>query len=355
MYDITTFSISQYPTSETVLTIADFFTFPVTTNYNTMSNSFVVDTSAYYLSSQVTMNQDSSTNQCTVCPVYLDYSSTNILVKPTITSTIIESKASQCQNIDYTVQLLTVAGSSSFPSWVSYDSSSNRITLNPSLITSASELKGYSFLMSATDKSLVPGTTTKTFNVNMYNSSPQISSAIRNQIVTTFYTISIQRTINDSDDDTVSYDFSYTGGAMPSGITALYSSDTKIFSLIWTPTNSDVGTYPFALKYWDYFRTSSKLEIDFKITVSQNSPPYFISSLQDQNTREWIATYYSLPSYSDNPGETVTLSWVNWNAIDPTGTWLLFGASQGRFIIFPSYINSNAGTINVSPQLKLED
>ena len=117
--------------------------------------------------------------------------------------------------------------------------------------------------------------------------------------------------ISDSDDDTVSYDFSYTGGAMPSGITALYSSDTKIFSLIWTPTNSDVGTYPFALKYLDYFWESSKLEIDFKITVSQNSPPYFISSLQDQNTREWIATYYSLSSYSDNLSETVTLSWVN--------------------------------------------
>ena len=354
--DATSYAISQFPTSDTVLTIASFFTFPATTTYYSMSNSFLVDSTAYSLSSQATMNQDSTSIPCSVCPVNMLYTDTNVLVQSTAGSMQISSQASQWQNIGFTTQLTSVDGSSSYPSWVTYDSSSNLITLNPSLITTLSGLKAYPFVLSATDKSLVPATTTKTFNVNMYNNPPKISSTITDQSVTAFYSITIQRTISDSDGgDTVSYDFSCTSSTMPSSMTNSYSAVSQQFSVSWTPTNSDVGTLTFSLKYWDYFRTSSKLENTFKIIVSQNLPPVFKSSLQDQSAKECVTKYYSIPQYYDVLGETVTVSWVNCLTIDSSQSWLIFSASLGKFTISPPYVSLNTGTVTYSPQLQLTD
>lgn len=195
---------------------------------------------------------------------------------------------------------------------MTYDSSSNAITIEPAKITTASGLKNYPAVMSATDSTDSPTTTAKSFGLNMYNNPPQLNQTISNQNLVAFYTLSFSRVLSDADPgDTIQADFSFTGGTMPSGVTGSYDSTTKLFSFNWTPTNSNTGSFEFSFKYWDGLRSTAKLEARFTVTVSENPPPLFASALPSTSVRECTSSVYYMKKYFDILGEAVTCTCTN--------------------------------------------
>ena len=267
------------------------------------------------------MYQDGTTNRCTVVSPTVTYSpSTNSYsVYSCAPNALISLTISQCQSKS-TTTTVTVVGKSSLPTWIVFDSTSNTITLRPSLLSQVTDLGTYSVQVQTQTSMYYPAVTTVTIPVTFVKDPLNISGTISDINVSLGHKAYFQVGVTYTDKDVVTMSLTATSGSVPSAISSVFNSTAKTYTFSWSPTIDDVGVYNFVLSLWDSLNIATPRTFPFKVTVNKNSLPYFALTPSTISAKEWTSISYSIPSATDNDGDPITISstkYVNGTTVLP--------------------------------------
>lgn len=244
-------------------------------------------TTAYVIGAESAMNQEGTSNKCTVAPPTVTYSPTtnSYSVYSSASDAVITLSASQCQQKAFTTAV-TVVGKTTLPSWVVFDSSTSKITLKPSLITQVADLGTYSIQVQTQTTMYSPAVTTVTIPVTMKNDKPNISGTISDINLYMGQKAYFQVGVTDTEGDSISVSLTASSGSVPSAISSVYDSTAKTYTFSWSPTVSDVGVYNLVLSLWDKYSTSAPRTFSFKVTVNKNTAPSFTTTPSTISVKE---------------------------------------------------------------------
>ena len=302
------------------------------------------------------MYQDGTTNRCTVVSPTVTYSpSTNSYsVYSCAPNALISLTISQCQSKS-TTTTVTVVGKSSLPTWIVFDSTSNTITLRPSLLSQVTDLGTYSVQVQTQTSMYYPAVTTVTIPVTFVKDPLNISGTISDINVSLGHKAYFQVGVTYTDKDVVTMSLTATSGSVPSAISSVFNSTAKTYTFSWSPTIDDVGVYNFVLSLWDSLNIATPRTFPFKVTVNKNSLPYFALTPSTISAKEWTSISYSIPSATDNDGDPITISstkYVN-GTIYPS--WVIFDNSSLTFKISPPLGAGGTDTTTYSLDVVLAD
>ena len=308
------------------------------------------------MGAESTMYQDGTTNRWTVIPPTITYSpSTNSYsVYSSASNAVISLTISQCQSKS-TTTTVTVVGKSTLPTWAVFDSTSNTITLKPSLITQVSDLGTYSMQVQTQTSLYYPAVTTVTIPVTLKNDPPNISGTISDINLYMGQKAYFQVGVSDTENDSITVSLKATSGSVPSAISSVYDSTAKTYIFSWSPTVNDVGVYNFVLSLWDLFSTATPRTFSFKVTVNKNSSPYFVSTPSPISVKEWTSVSYTIPSTTDNEGDSITISSTTYMNGTVYPSWVVFDRSSLAFKISPPQGAGGTSTTTYSLDVVLAD
>jgi hypothetical protein len=265
----------------------------------------------FRLGGESTKTSNDTSEKWTVQPVSINFNENSYPVKSDTTDDDITSQVNQCQGIGYTYSV-EVAGKTSLPNWIVYNSSEPSLVIRPSEVNDSEYIGSNTVQITSQTTNMIPATKTIDVLITFTNALPTFTPTLEDIVLKAFNTSEVNIEFSDEENDLILVEFSFKStGSIPTAINHQIlgnNTSSPTFNFSWTPNNDDEGEYEFEILYWDKYHDNAKQNHTFKINVVGNLPPDFVSNLTDQTIEEWKTKTYSLPSAVDPEDDPITIT-----------------------------------------------
>ena len=232
-----------------------------------------------------------------------------------------------CLDVQFAIDIY-VDGNEQLPSWITVDQLARHMTIIYENITKLGLFKIDIYALSL----LLPNSQkySSSFNLTLKNEQPEIVDVSTNSvfIIDKFNSFSI--TLFDFEKDNIQYVIKCKQGLFTQN-----STFTKnVFTLIWTPSEIEIGNYDFEFTYFDQLHKNQTLTYDFQIIVSRYLPPYFEGGFDPLNIAHCTETKFKFPQPkidNNNDFKPEFSIYIDLSTDKKLESWIYFDSSELKF------------------------